>query len=543
MHSWTIGKRVGFIAGFLCVVIMAIIITAVISVLKIQKVGEVISKDAIPGTILVSRMKTAQGDNMIRLSQYVATDKPEVRKKLTEGMAETTRLNAETIKQYEALINSDAEQKLYNDYKEWRDKFVGSRKQFLAAAEANPEEAKTILDGPLSDTYKVYLDATDKLVDYNAKLGLRQGEEMNRLIVRIITILIVTGAICIILGIAAAVAGVTAVNRTLRNISALLDSNAHHVSGAASQVSGSSQRLAEGASEQAASIEETSASMEEISSIVKSNAQSAQESKKLSDETSHTTSANAQRVRELKNTVADAQDSSRQLTQAMEGIKASSDSISKIIKTIDEIAFQTNILALNAAVEAARAGEAGMGFAVVADEVRSLAKRSADAAKETSSIIEDSIHKSEAGVQVNEEVVRKLNDIDSKSREVDRGLAEILAKVKQVDDAMTQIASASNEQTQGIGQVNIALNQLDKNTQSSAATAEETASAANELNSQSGELRQAVEQLTALIQGNRAASQPAPTNVPKPSASPASATPRPTAPSGRNRHQIAATDN
>jgi methyl-accepting chemotaxis protein len=171
----------------------------------------------------------------------------------------------------------------------------------------------------------------------------------------------------------------------------------------------------------------------------------------------------------------------------MTAIKVSSDDIAKIIKTIDEIAFQTNILALNAAVEAARAGEAGMGFAVVADEVRNLAQRCAQAAKETAGKIEGAITKTGQGVEITTKVADALN--------------EIVTKVRQVDELVTEVAGASREQTDGIAQINVAVGQMDKVTQSNAATAEESAAAAEELNSQAEVMKQSVAELLQLVGG------------------------------------------
>ena len=175
------------------------------------------------------------------------------------------------------------------------------------------------------------------------------------------------------------------------------------------------------------------------------------------------------------------------LVGAMDAIKTSSADIAKIIKTIDEIAFQTNILALNAAVEAARAGEAGAGFAVVADEVRNLAQRCAQAAKETASKIEDAVQKSAVGADISAKVAKSLE--------------EIVGKARQVDEMAGEVAAASQEQSQGISQVNIAVTQMDKVTQSNAANAEESAAAAEELTAQAESLKETVSDLLRLVGG------------------------------------------
>ncbi len=267
--------------------------------------------------------------------------------------------------------------------------------------------------------------------------------------------------------------------RELSRISEIIAEGTDQLFNATSQISASSQTLAEGSSEQAASLEETSASLEEMASMTKRNAENAQSANDL-----------ARQAR----TAADKGAADMQaMNQAMVAIKVSSDDIAKIIRTIDEIAFQTNILALNAAVEAARAGEAGMGFAVVADEVRSLAQRSATAAKETAAKIEGAILKTAQGVQLSQKVAATLNDIVTKAR--------------QVDELVTEVSSASREQTQSITQINVAVGQMDKGTQSNAASAEESAAAAEELNAQAEIMKQAVGELMSLVGG--AAQHPA----------------------------------
>ena len=258
----------------------------------------------------------------------------------------------------------------------------------------------------------------------------------------------------------------------LRRLSAMLSEHANEMTLTAGSVGAASQTLAEGASQQAASLEETSASLEEMSSMTRRNAETAGKVKELGSE--------ARKAGDLgvKDMTA--------LVGAMDAIKRSSTDIAKIIKTIDEIAFQTNILALNAAVEAARAGEAGAGFAVVADEVRNLARRCALAAKETASKIEEAVQRSAVGADISAKVARSLE--------------EIVGKARQVDEMAGEVAAASQEQNQGISQVNIAVTQMDKVTQSNAANAEESA-AAEELTAQAESLKDAVSELLRLVDG------------------------------------------
>jgi methyl-accepting chemotaxis protein len=261
-----------------------------------------------------------------------------------------------------------------------------------------------------------------------------------------------------------------------------LSAGAEQTTSAAGQVSAASQSLAEGASEQAASLEETSSSLEEMSSMTKRNAETAGKVKELGSQARQAGDLGVQDMTAM--------------VSAMDDIKRSSDDIAKIIKTIDEIAFQTNILALNAAVEAARAGEAGMGFAVVADEVRSLAQRCAQAAKETAGKIEDAVQKSAKGAEISAKVAKSLE--------------EIVGKARQVDEMAGEVAAASQEQSQGISQVNTAVTQMDKVTQSNAASAEESASAAEEMTAQAEALKEAVAELLRLVDGQKSYQSSAP---------------------------------
>lgn len=242
---------------------------------------------------------------------------------------------------------------------------------------------------------------------------------------------------------------------------------------AASQISAASQALAEGAGNQAAALEQTSASLEEMSSMTKRNEAHARDAKEIAAKTRIAADAGLAEMKEM--------------SEAVSAIRASGDNISEILKTIDEIAFQTNILALNAAVEAARAGEAGLGFAVVADEVRNLAQRSALAARETGDRIAESLEKSVRGVQVCGKVSERLSEIAQHARRADEIVAEI--------------ATASSEQSSGIVQINTAVSQMDRITQSNAAGAEEEASAAASLKHEALSLKRSVEDLVSRIGG------------------------------------------
>lgn len=286
-----------------------------------------------------------------------------------------------------------------------------------------------------------------------------------------------TAAIFVIVGLTLGLSfrTIRSITVPLRKLIGELGSGSAMVAEASSQVASASQSLAEGASEQASSLEETSAAIEELTSMVKRNAESAQQAKELSTQTRSAADSSAAGVERMQ--------------EAMDAIRNSNSDVAKIIKSIDEIAFQTNILALNAAVEAARAGEAGAGFSVVAEEVRSLAQRSALAARETAEKIEDALAKTADGVQV--------------TRTVADSLQEIITKARSVDDLVGDIATASREQSEGITQVNSAITQMDKVTQTNAASAEESASAAEEMNGQAQAMKDGVSSLVTLIGRNK----------------------------------------
>ncbi len=283
----------------------------------------------------------------------------------------------------------------------------------------------------------------------------------------VLSLLLVAGAVIIVRG----------TNNNLRRVASELRDGAEQVESAAAQVANSAQSLSQGATEQASSLEETSASMEEMSSTTRRNAENAVQAAAL--------------VIEVADQVTKSNVALGEMVGSMESIRESSNKVAKIIKTIDEIAFQTNILALNAAVEAARAGEAGMGFAVVADEVRNLAQRSAQAAKDTAALIEESIERSQEGSTRVEQVATTISSMTTGVNKV-KGIVE-------------EVREASQQQSQGIDQVTQAIMQMEKVTQTTAATAEESAAASEELNAQAETSMDVVRELEQMVGGTEAA--------------------------------------
>jgi len=271
------------------------------------------------------------------------------------------------------------------------------------------------------------------------------------------------------------------ITQPLERVISNLTAGAEQVYSASSQVASASQQLAQGSSIQAANLEEASSSLEEMAGMTRSGAKGSLEADRTAREAHAAASSSVEAMEDM--------------GSAIDRIKASSDATARVIKSIDEIAFQTNLLALNAAVEAARAGEAGKGFAVVAEEVRSLARRSAEAAKNTADLIESSQTSAAQGVRA--------------SAQVSESLASILESVGNVTQLIGTIAVASEEQAAGIEQVNASVAQMDRVTQGNAATAEESASASEELSAQARDLNMMVAELIRTVRGDQGAREAA----------------------------------
>ena len=341
-------------------------------------------------------------------------------------------------------------------------------------------KAEAYLTSEVDPSLEACVQALEKSIAYNTKLSKESAATAETIVLNSFLVISTALGSVLLLGTLIGWATVRSTNRELGTISDALERGATQTSTASGQLSSSSQVLAEGSSEQGSSVAETSASLEEMSAMISSTADNAERAKSFANQARTAAQSGSQTMAEM--------------NTAMRAIESSSAEVSKIVKNIDEIAFQTNILALNAAVEAARAGEVGAGFAVVADEVRSLAQRSAAAAKETAEKIETAIANSRRG--------------SISCSKVGESLDEIVQKVSAADALVAEISTAAKEQSLGIQQIGVAMTQMDKITQTNAASAADTATAAEQLSTQAISMQEIVVHLRSLV-GGRKISAPA----------------------------------
>ncbi len=390
---------------------------------------------------------------------------------------ESARANAD-IKELTPLLATDRTRQDVRNLEAAIALWIPAMAQITAVSRRDPMRAEKLNEIILPQAKEAQRLTADLLEVQRTLLNARV-ETARAAIAALTWILISLSALFIALG-AAALWTIQSANGELKQIAAEIGESTAQVAAAAQQVSATSQSLAQGASQQAASLEETSASAEQITAMTRRNAE-------------HSQSA-ADVMISVDASVKNGNQTLDQMLVSMDQIHASSDKISRIIKVIDEIAFQTNILALNAAVEAARAGEAGMGFAVVADEVRNLAQRSAQAAKDTATLIEESIARSNEG--------------GTRLKEVAGVIGAITASAAHVKTLVDEVSLGSQEQARGIGEITRAVQEMSQVTQSTAAGAEEGAAASEELSAQAETMSQAVGRLRQMVGGERRETRP-----------------------------------
>lgn len=505
MKKWSISKRLVLGFSALLLVMMSLGGITWFKMVSIKEHLDQVTKESLPGLKVAGDIRyqvaTLRITNLKHAMYTNALVKKDLDSQATREEAELKHLVAE----YEQYAKAAEQKEIYSKIGPMVDAYAAETMKLRRASDQNnPEQVQAFLlsAGKIGNDFLNLVDALRKFDNKNTDTDTKTIEtsaSSAKASVLVFNLLGVT------LGVFIALLNARGISSILRRVVQDLTVGSEQTASAAGHVSAASQSLAEGASQQAASLQETSSSLEELSSMTKRNAENSQKATDLAKQAREAADKGGQDMQAM--------------SKAMDAIKASSDDIAKIIKTIDEIAFQTNILALNAAVEAARAGEAGMGFAVVADEVRNLAQRSAQAAKETAVKIEGAIARTGQGVEL--------------SAKVEKALAEIVAKARAVDELAAEVAAASREQTQGITQINTAVSQMDKVTQSNAASAEESAAAAEQLSAQAETMKHSVAQLGHLVgrqihQENLARRRPAessptdpkPTSIPAASAKP-----------------------
>jgi len=388
--------------------------------------------------------------------------------------------NSDLMEKYKTLPLTKEEQDLLSKVNQNRADYIAVRGKVISMALANkPEAGLAIYRNSAKSVFLDYQKNLSELVNVSKNIAGEINAQNTKdattaTLTLVIVFLTALGALIVL--------GMMISNMITKPITFAIDKlneGTDEVSSASSQVAAASQQLAEGTSEQAAAIQETSSTLEETSSMVHQNRENTQQAAVLAKQV-------------LQFAVKSSSDMDNTM-KAMEDLKNSSNEIGKIIRVIDDIAFQTNILSLNAAVEAARAGDAGKGFAVVAEEVRNLAQRSAQAAKDTAVIIESNISLSSGSVEGAKHIQEAFVEIDSQA--------------KKVSELLDEISVATNEQAQGVEQINKAVSQMESVLSSNAQTAEEAAAASRTLEDQAVNVKSIVDSLIVLVEGAEAVHQ------------------------------------
>ncbi len=386
---------------------------------------------------------------------------------------EQKKKNQELLQQVRSTLDTDEERSRFKKAEDNYNEMVKHFEDELLPILMKDRNAVTIseVDAEIDSHKKMIREELHAISLSLIKETDRANEEFDGKISRLIAVSLFLALFC---GMGALLAGFLITRSITKPLNRIIDGlrqSAAQVGSASGEISASSQQLAEGASQQAAAVEETSSSLEEMSSMTRQNADNSRQANDL--------------MKSAVEVVGRANRSMTELTTSMDSITRASEETQKIIKTIDEIAFQTNLLALNAAVEAARAGEAGAGFAVVADEVRNLAMRAAEAAKNTAALIEGTVKE-----------IRQGSDIAGRTN---TDFNEVSIGIGKVGELVGEITAASQEQAQGIEQINKAVSEMDKVTQQNAATAEESASASEEMSAQADNLQNFVSELSMIV--------------------------------------------
>jgi methyl-accepting chemotaxis protein len=490
---WTLDRRLGAAFGVLGALVVALGATSVASALILRRsVADVYSREMPALDALVEADRDLQ--QLLVAERTLLTIRPTspLWAKQLDAHTENLKQSTDRWNRYRALARSEKELALVQAYEAARAEWEQQTLQVLEARKSTTakgrQKALELSLGAASTKFNAMREALNQAQELNLEVSAanqaRAEEAFQRATTGVITI--AGGAILASILLWWRIGLRTA--RRVRAIAATLRRGTNQVVVTANAVSGSASALARAAAEQASTLERTSASASQIGSMASATADHADRATAL--------------MTDVAGKVDEANRSIGQMVATMASVRASSQRVSKIIKTIDEIAFQTNILALNAAVEAARAGEAGMGFAVVADEVRSLAQRAATAAHETTELIEESMARTAEG--------------DGSVQHVSGVIADITKATEELTSALTSIHRAAREQAQGLGDITGSVQRMGDVTHATAANAQESAAASEVLHSQAAQALAIVAALEQIAGTERRPAAPAPKPAPKP---------------------------
>ncbi len=506
IKHWKIGNRLGGAFGLLLVLLGACIWFGIASLHLLNEGTSKIVDEDYPKTVLAYESLDVVNRNARAMRNMLLWDKPEEVARERQTVLQNRQENTANLDKLAALIQSDEGRIKLKTVQDAREVYRTSQQAFLDMMDAGkkPEAAAFLLNQVRKDQ-RSYFDAVRELIKFQDARVLDSGQRAEETYRSTIAWLMGLAAVALVLGTIVAIWITRSITQPLRQavdvartvatgdlsarievhsadetgqlLQALRDMNealvnivgevrsgTETIASASHQIASGNADLSSRTEEQASSLEETASSMEELTSTVKQNADNARQANQFAVSASEVAEKGGAVMTEVVETMGAINDSARKIVD--------------IIAVIDGIAFQTNILALNAAVEAARAGEQGRGFAVVASEVRNLAQRSAAAAKEIKALIDNSVEKADAGSRLVDQAGTTMRDV--------------VESIRRVADIMGEISAASQEQTDGIGQVQLAISQMDQTTQQNAALVEEAAAASEQLREQAGKLSQTV---------------------------------------------------
>lgn len=516
MKNWSLSKKIWSVLALLCFAYVGSNGFAVKSLLGLKSDLNDITGNIVKRDQLTSEIKDAQRRISILTMESILIEDPAALKENEKTFEAVIEAQSKSVANYEALA-SEKGKAILAEYKTNMAAFLGVMKKTRDFGLENKNKEAVAMLFTAVEARKALLQDIEDLNDLTAKQLATKSEEANTSATQAVTVALISSIVSIVTALLVAFFVLRSLTAAIANVVRNLSDSSTQVSSAAAQIASSSEELSQAATEQAASLEETAASIEEMNSMVGKNSENANSAASTSGKSQEKATQGKNVVEKMISSMDTINQSNNTImtqvnrgNESMAGIVKVIEEIGSKTKVINDIVFQTKLLSFNASVEAARAGEHGKGFAVVAEEVGNLAQMSGNAAKEISTLLDESIQKVNQIVQESKNSVERLI-VESKetveggtevARQCGEVLDEIVHNVSSVSTMAGEIASASQEQSRGVTEITKAMSQLDQMTQQNAATSEECASAAEELSAQAEALKNAVSQLVTTINGS-----------------------------------------